>query len=155
MADPSTFPTPTNLPIDIRLGTTNDLSFILSSWTIATHHIYPNQYSFHFNENFNNYLRHLINQSVILIAHLPDQPQEILSYLVYTSFRNNLVIHFAYTKLHARRQKIVSRLIQFSNPQDFPIVFTHAPKSESMMISLCEKHVFYPNILSSIQSEAI
>jgi hypothetical protein len=136
-----------SIDIDIRLGTLDDIQFITSSWLSSTRHIYPNQYNIDFELGFRQHISDLIANSVVLIANLKDEPDEIISYIIYTSFKTNMIIHFAYTKLAARRCNIVSNLIAFANPAQYPIVFTHAPRNENLMIELCNKHIFNPNIM--------
>ena len=136
-----------NLDTSIRIGTKQDLSFILDSWSKISKHIYPNQYISSFQEDYNVYLKHLISNSMIIISHLYNEPDVIVSYLVYFVSLDRLFIHFAYTKLSARNEGQVSKLIQFANPSSLPIVFTHPPKNENLMKSLCKKYVFNPTVL--------
>jgi hypothetical protein len=132
---------------DIRLATVDDLAFIKDSWLKAEKHTFPNSYALDFSEHFHSHMASIIDQSVILVAHLWDDANEILSYLIYSSFRNSQVIHFAYTKSDARRQGILNKLIKFSNVTNAPIVFTHAAKNENIMKALCKHYIYDPNIL--------
>ena len=142
-----TIPMNEKLAIQIRLGTKDDLPFILDSWIKMTKHTYPNQYALDFHQHFQERLQPLVQSSLTLVAHLEGEPNEVVSYLVYGSFRKRLVIHYAYTKLDARNQGIVRQLIQFANPENMPIVFTHAAKNENMMNALAKKHIFDPSVL--------
>ena len=135
------------LETTIRLGMTDDLPFVLSSWTTCMRHIYPNQYVFHFQEDFHHHISNILSKSILLISCLSSDPNEIISYLIYSSFKENMVIHFGYTKLDARGAGILHSLIEYANPNHLPIIFTHPPKSEKLMIELCQKHIFHPGEL--------
>ena len=137
-----------NLPIQIRLSTNDDNNFIIDSWTNTMKHMYPNQYALDFHTHYQNYVKSLIINSLSVVAHLENEPNEIISYLVYTFFRSSQVVHFAYTKLDARNQKILNRLIDFSNPEKHPVVFTHPAKNENIMHYLCSKYIYDPSIMS-------
>ena len=132
---------------EIRLGRLDDLPFVKDSWLKAEKHTFPNQYALDFSKHFQEHMQSIIDQSVILVANLPDDANEILSYIIYSSFRLNEVVHFAYTKTDARRQGLLNHLLEFSNPSHLPIVFTHAAKNENVMKSLCKRYIFDPSML--------
>lgn len=88
-----------------------------------------------------------MNTSLTLIAHLQDEPDEIISYLVYSSFRGNQVIHFAYTKVDARNQGILKQLLIFSNPEHMPVILTSPTKNENIMAALTKHYIFDPTVL--------
>ena len=135
----------------IRIGTKDDLSFILDSWIKTAKYIYPNQYVLDFNKKYNEYLNVLIEKSTIIVSCIDNDPKDIVSYLVYSSFVGRfLVIHFAYTKVAARKEGIISSLINFANPNNDPVVFTHAAKNENIMKVLCLKYIFDPSVLGEI-----
>jgi hypothetical protein len=135
------------VPFEIRLATTDDIHFITNSWLLSTKHQYPNQYALDFAKHYTEYLSKLTSRSISLVAHLQEEPSEILSYLVYTSFRKNMVVHFAYSKVDARNQGIVRNLLQFANPEKLPIVFTHPAKNENLMQHFARKWIFDPSVI--------
>ena len=133
--------------VKIRLGKLDDLPFVRNSWTLGMETQYPNMHALDFRKRFHEFLTGLIEKSTVLIAHLDDDEDEILSYLVYTSFRDMLVIHYAYTKEDARKQGIVSDLMKFANVNDYPVVFTHASRNPNRMKKFCMKYIFDPGVL--------
>lgn len=135
---------------DIRLGTTNDLPFIISSWTRSIRYIYPNQFIDNFADTYQPYLHHLISNSMVVVAHEASDINEIISYLVYTSFLGKQVVHFAFTKDGARQQGKLNQLLAFSNPEKQLVLFTHPAKNELMMRHLVKKYVFDPQLLKLI-----
>ena len=140
----------TKLNTEIRLSTIKDLPFIISSWTQTIKHIYPNQYALDFSETYHTYLSNLINKSTTIVSHLAEDNNEIISYLVYTSFQGRQVVHFAYTKVGARQLGELSELLRYSNPMQLPIIFTHPAKNETIMKHFCSKTIFDPTILPLI-----
>jgi hypothetical protein len=136
------------LDCQIRLGMIDDMPFILDSWTQQMRHIYPNQYNKDFSISYRNYLRNLISNSTVLVSYLEGEKDQIISYLIYTSFQKQMVIHYAYTKVDARGSGHVHDLIVFGNPLNYPIVFTHPAKNENIMNALCKKHIYDPTLTS-------
>jgi hypothetical protein len=133
----------------IRLATTDDLHFIQDSWLKAASHTYPNQHALDFATHQKQRMQTLIDASVIIVAHLPEDSNELLSYLVYSSFRGNLVIHYSYTKTDARNKGILRSLIGFAaGPNTVPIVFTQAAKNENIMKHYANKFIFDPSVLN-------
>lgn len=135
------------IPISIRVASQSDLAFIKDSWRKCMKYIYPNQYAIDFDQKFNQQMSNLIENSITLVAYLESNPEEVISYLIHTSFRGNQVIHFAYTKLDARRQGMMKQLLQLSNPGQVPIIFTHPAKNEKIMQSLLSHYLFDPSIV--------
>lgn len=139
-------------PYEIRLSTIDDIHFIINSWTLSMKHIYPHQYELDFNIHYNNYLTKLISNSACLIAHPIGDSNEILSYLVYSSFKQNLVAHFAYTKVDARNQGLLRSLLRFANPYGtFATIFTHPTKNEHIMDHFSKKWIFDPSIINLME----
>lgn len=135
------------LDTTIRIGTTDDIPFVLDAWVKSLRHIYPNQYALDFYPKAIDKCRILLDKSVSLVSHLSDDPNELISFIVYSSFRGSEVVHFAYTKLDARRQGKVKELLQFSNPQFTTTIFTHPAKNESVMKHFSSKYIYDPSIL--------
>lgn len=139
------------LPITIRIGMISDNEFILDSWIKIARHTYPYKYEFDFSKTFVPHVWKILDNSSILVAHLESDSDEIISYLIYTRFKNNLVVHFSYTKVDARNQNIMTRLIDFANLEHHsPVIFTHPPKNENIMIKLCKKYIYDPSIMEML-----
>jgi hypothetical protein len=60
-----------------------------------------------------------------------------------------LIIHYAYTKVDARRQGIVKELMEFPkiDGREHTVIFTHPAKNENMMMTLMKKYIYDPSIL--------
>lgn len=138
------------MPDNIRIATTDDLPFIYDSWLKTVCHTYPNQFALDFRKYEQNNIKDLLNKSMAIILHLPDEPNIILAYLVYSTFLHNQVVLFAYTKSDIRRVGLLTRLLSFSNPDNLPIVFTVPTKNEKTMEILSKKYIFDPTILELI-----
>lgn len=140
-----------DLDIDIRIGTTDDMPFVADSWCKAMRHQYPNQYAFDFSSNYHDHIYQLLDRSILITAHLQGDTKEILGYLVYKAWgspERKQIIHFAYTKADARQQGIMNKLIEWSNPEHYPIIFTHSAKNETIMRHLAKKYIYDPSILN-------
>lgn len=136
--------------LSIRLASTNDLHFIKDSWTKTIKHIYPNQYVLDFSNKFNAKLDAAIPQSVILVAALDTDQNNIVSYLVYTIFHEAIIILFAYTLLDERRQGFINHLLSVANPNNNRVVLTSPTKNENILKHLHEKYIFDPSILQLV-----
>ena len=134
----------------IRIGTTDDIPFIVDSWARTIANIYPNRYIIDFQPKFRSYLKTLIDKSTIIVAVDTLDDNEIISYLVYTSFDRKLVIHFAYTKDDARNTGKLNSLISFANITNAPIIFTHPAKNENRMIHFVSKYIYNPYIIGML-----
>lgn len=134
----------------IRLATQDDLTFIISSWTKAMYDLYPHKYALDFTSHYHRYLNNLLNKSLVAVSCWDESPQDIVGYLVYTSFRNELIVHYAYTKLDDRKKGILKDLLAFANPMGAPIIFTHPAKNEKVMQYFVSKYIYDPALLSLI-----
>lgn len=134
--------------LSIRLSTNDDLSFIHNSWLRTAKQTYPNQYALDFSKYYSLYMQALLKNSITAVIHLSDDPNELIGYLVYGSFRHMQIIHMAYVKGDARKQGALKQLLQFSNPQQSPIVFTTAAHDPKLMEKLSARYIYDPNIIS-------
>jgi hypothetical protein len=135
----------------IRLGTINDLPFIKDSWRKAIKYIYPHQYELDFDKNYQLHMQKLIDNSIILVNHVKDDSNDILSYLIYTSFRGKMVIHFAYSVVDARNNGLVKELMTFASPEKIPVIFTHPAKNEQIMHKLSQSYIYDPTIIECLE----
>lgn len=131
----------------IRFAYTTDIPFIINSWANTIHDIYPNYYVFDFQSKYRTYLKSLIEKSTTIVAVDTLDDNEIISFLVYTSFNNKLVIHFAYTKVDARNTGKLTSLISFANIINTSIIFTHPAKNENRMKHFTSKYIYDPSLL--------
>ena len=102
------------LPIIIRYKTPNDDALIHSAWVTNMHSALPNSYIPW--ETFCQYQDQLIEDifqvSNTLVACLIDDPTTVISFLTYSNLKDNLIIHFGYTKNKFRNNKIMSDLLE-------------------------------------------
>lgn len=131
----------------IRLGILKDTAFIKDAWQKSMHHIYPHQYETGFSQRYQAHMQTLIENSITLVAHLPDDEDEILSFLIYTFFNERLVCHFAYTKVGARKEGLLTALIKMAAPNAQSLIFTHPPKNENIMEHFIIKFIYDPSVL--------
>jgi hypothetical protein len=142
------------LDTTLRLHKEEDLPFVFDSWYRSQREIYPNKYATDFKATYHKHIANILSNSIIAISCLDDCPDEIISYIVYQSFRNNFILHYAYTKTDARRQHKVSNLIEWSNVMKAPLIFSHAAKSERIMAQLTRRYIFDPSILELLHYES-
>lgn len=139
------------IPFRVRMGEVSDLPFIYDSWMQSLKFIYPHKYDKCFSKNYAKIINILLDKSCSLVAHLEGERDEILSYLIYTSFEENMVIHFGYTKADCRREGKLRELLHFANPLLLPVVFTHPAKNENVMEYLCRKFIYDPSIIGLLE----
>ena len=95
-------------------------------------------------------MNNIIEKSFIQVAHLKDDMNEIISYIIYQGWQQKQIVHFAYTKSDARHKDIMNKLIKETNPNRFPIIFTCPAKNEHIMKHFANKYTYDPTILSII-----
>jgi hypothetical protein len=134
----------------IRLGTLNDVPFIKDAWLKTMRHIYPHQFEVDFAQNYQSHMQTLIDNSITLVAHLKEDEDDILSFLVYTFFRGHLICHFAYTKADIRNQGLLNELLKWAGPVNQSLIMTHPTKNENLMAHFMEKYLFDPTIIGKL-----
>lgn len=140
--------------LTIRLGEVGDLAFIQDAWAKSLSKTYPNQYQFDFLSRCHQQIKYLIDKSVIVCQVLDDSPEDIVSFLVYTSFRQQMVVLYAYTRQEERRQGFLNELLAFANPEQHPLIFISPCKNENVMRYFASKYVFDPTILRVMELPA-
>lgn len=124
------------------MGLESDLRFVVSSWVSTLRGIYPNQYALdYFPRAIGDVTAH-IQRANTLIAYLENEPDEIVSYLVFLRRRDICIAHFAYTKDGARRQGHVSSLLALANPEGLPWVFTRPARNENAMRHFVSRAIY-------------
>lgn len=135
---------------NIRLGTINDTPLIKDAWLKSMKYIYPNQFEVDFAQNYQPHMQALIENSITLVAHIKEDKDDIVSFLVYTFFKEHLVCHFAYTKVDARKQGILTELLKWAAPVHQSLIMTHPTKNENLMAHLMTKYLFDPTIIGKL-----
>jgi hypothetical protein len=134
------------VPTAIRVGTDDDLRFIVASWASTSRAIYPNGHAFDFWSRTTGDIRAHLERSSVLVAYLEGEPDEIVSYLVTVRHHTILVAHFAYTKEAARRQGHVRSLLALANPDGLGLTFTHPARNPNAMAAFCKRAIFDPEM---------
>jgi len=134
----------------IRLATIDDHRFILDSWVKSMAQIYPNNYDKEFKGKYRLHCQQLLDKSLAMIQALTTDSEEIISYVVFQSFHHKLVINYAYTKADARRQGKVRELLQYLNPENHLVIFTHPCRNENIMEAFVSRFHYDPSILELI-----
>lgn len=140
----------TTSDLSVRLAQSSDLHFIKDSWTKTMKYSYPNQYVLDFAPKFQAKLDQVIPHCVILVATLDSDPSNIISYLVYTIFKDSLIILFAYTLVDERKQGFCNHLLNIANPYNNKIILTSPTKNPNILQHLAQTHIFDPDILSLV-----
>lgn len=126
-----TYGIPADQPFTIRDGKPEDYGFILASWSNEAHHIKYD--SFISNSIFFPRQKALINkilsQSLIKVAHVDDNIDEIAGYLIMEpKFNmNTLYLHWAHTKPLYRRLGIAKGLLTDYLQGASPIMVATSP----------------------------
>lgn len=134
------------VPVGERVGLEEDVRFVLSSWCASLRGVYPNRHVHDFWIRVPIDVRAHIDRATTLIAYLEDQPDEIVSYLVFLRRRGIVIVHYAYTKDLARRQGHVHNLLALANPERLPICFTQPARNENVMAHFCRTAIFDPSL---------
>ena len=138
---------------EIRMAELSDYPLILNSWVSQLRNIFPNNHALDYRSKQSDKIKSILSKSITLIANVEGIPDQICSFLTYSSFMHkNLVIHYAYTKYDGRQQGHVSKLIHFACPERLPIIFTHPASNANTMKYLCSKYIFDPSILEIINA---
>jgi len=130
----------------------NDFSFILSTWSTELHKVTPVNFipNIVFFPEQKKIIQNLVNPETTLIAHLDEEPDNIVAYLVFEPFDDsNIIIHWGHTKSIYRRQGVMRAIINSFDIKDKNLICSH-------YFSLFKKlkdsyHLIYnPNILQGI-----
>lgn len=133
--------------ISIRVGVKQDLHFIYDSFAKSMAKTEYNKYIVDFLPKIIKKIPILCERSMILVSSLEKDRNEIISYIVYTSFDNKLVIHYCYTKADARQQGICRELIDTANINNDFIIFTHPAVNPNAMKHFSKKYIYDPSLL--------
>ena len=138
---PAPIPFP-ELPLQYRLSKEIDLPFIMSSWLKSarnnhTNEFIPNEVYY---AEYKQIVANTLKNSQVFIAHLDDEPDTIIAYMVYQYINHGkeVAIHWAYTKgdgdLYRRKgiQSAILKLITGAFIETPPIIFTAFPRKEEM-----------------------
>ena len=132
--------------LTVRIATVDDRPFILRTWIMTQHMVYPNQYAHGWQDRTEQAIKDRLYRASTLVSHLDGDPGAVVSYIVYQIFLHTLVVQYAYTDETARRQGHISRMVKLANVQDGAVVFTHAPRNENAMRNISKRYLFEPSM---------
>lgn len=116
------------LPITIRQVNQNDLGYILSTWSTEYHKITPVNFipnSIYFPSQ-KKIITRILNRSQTLVAHLDEEPDNIVAYLVFEPFdESNIIIHWACTKSIFRRQGVMHEILALLQVENKNLMCSH------------------------------
>lgn len=105
------------IPITIRAAVETDKAFIFDSTLKGIRlPVYAAMVPSVFTRRFKPILEKLLSNSAILVACLPDDPNVIAAYIIYSSFMNIPVIHYVHTRKMFQKQGIAKELCLAVNP---------------------------------------
>jgi hypothetical protein len=136
--------------LSIRLGEQTDLPFVVDSWAKSLKHTYPNSYILDAYPKFRAQAEALLPKAVLALQVLDDSPDDIVSWLAYTSFQQQLVVLYAYTRKDDRRQGFLNQLLAFANPEGHRVIFTFPCINENIMDHFGSKYIYDPYLLGLI-----
>lgn len=130
-------------PVDVRAVHTTDFGFIMHSWLRSyktMSEIVKRVRDESFYKNHQIILKDIFQSPTneILVAHLKDEPDIIIGYLV---FGKEQLIHYVYVKSEFRNLGIAKRLLNSANLDVEAATFTHWTE---MVHRYLEKH---PNLI--------
>jgi len=116
-----------DLPITIRPAVDTDYGYILATWTRSHHKVHP--FNFISNDLYFPYQTKLINKilakATTMVVCLDDEPNQIVGYVVYENYANDIVIHHAAVKGIFRRLGIMRFLLKEIGAVDKSLIVTH------------------------------
>lgn len=105
----------------------NDNKFIYNSFLRSNHDQYPNKFipdSIYFPPQ-SKIIENLIASSTVLVACFPEEPDEIIGYMIYDHHPEHLVIHYIYVKLTFRNTSVATSIVNQIIDNKKLIIATH------------------------------
>lgn len=118
------------LPIGLRPALTGDIPFILNSWMLS--HLdwlrsgggTPSLSNAHYFEWQKPRVERLIATSVTLVAHNPEDEDQIYGYAVYRT-KVPMLMHYVFVKYPFRKLGVARRLFHHANPKAIMSLCSH------------------------------
>jgi len=151
----SAFGIPEDQPFTIRPGKMEDYPFILSSWSNEAHRIkfdnfIPNKV---FYPRQKNLINKVLAQSLIFVAHLDDNEDEIAGYIVLQPAKSNILyIHWAHVKPLYRRIGIFKGLLSSFIQDSSPTLVATSPFSLLQEFKKKTFFVYDPGVIDPLRS---
>lgn len=135
----------------VRLAEPNDEPFVYDSWLRSAHRTYPNMHAVDFCQDERARVQRIIEGSVVAVAHLTADANELLGHVVYGKWRKTLVVHYAFVTPLARRHGVLKSLLDFANFERWPVVLTAPAVSEETMAALMKRYIYDQRVLPLMQ----
>jgi hypothetical protein len=135
----------------VRLAVPDDMAFVLDSWLRTSHRTYPNMHATEFFQNERARVQRLVESSLLAVAHLEGDLNELLGHLVYGQWRKTLLVHYAFVKPDARRHGVFTSLVAFANFAKAPVVLTAPAQDEKVMSGLMAHYLYDQRVLPLMQ----
>lgn len=134
-----------------RLSVAGDMGFVYDSWIRASSRTYPNMHATDFCTDERARVQRIVNASIVAVACLEADENELLGYAVYGVWRKVLALHYAYVKPEARRHGVLNSMLDFANYQRFPVVLTAPAVDPAVMSGLMKHHIYDQRVLPLMQ----
>ena len=135
----------------VRLAETTDMPFIYDSWIKTAHRTYPNNYAEDFCADEAARVQRIVQGSVLAVACLQNDQNELLGHVVYGKWRKTCVVHYAFVKPDARRRGVLGSMLGFANFERHPVVFTAPAQDEKVMAGLMKRYLYDQRVLPLMQ----
>jgi hypothetical protein len=135
----------------VRLAAPEDSGFIYNSWITSAQRTYPNMYAQDFCNAERARVQRIMNESVSCVAHLEEELNELLGFVVYGRWRSMFVLHRAHVKPEARRHGVLTSMLEFANWQKLPVVLTSPAQDERVMQALTRRFLYDQAVLPLMQ----
>jgi hypothetical protein len=135
----------------VRIAVPGDLEFVWDSWMKSAARTYPNNYAQEFAADMRARVQRILDASVIAVAHLVDDENELLGHIVYGKWRKTIAVHYAFVKPDARRHGVFISMLDFANWEKWPVVLTSPAQDEKVMQGLSRRHLYDQRVLPLMQ----
>ena len=122
------------------------MGFVRDSWLKSAHKTYPNMHAADFFADERARMQHLLDRSVVAVADIGGEADNLLGHIVYGQWRKTLAVHFAFVKPDARRRGVLPSMLSFANFERLPVVLTAPAADEKVMAGLVKRCIFDPKV---------
>lgn len=135
-------------PWCIRPASALDIPFIYSSWLKSFKHdsaLGKSMRSSVYFEQYRSVIDLLLEDSQTFVAHLPDEPNVIIGYIVFESYEMNptAAIHYAFVKESFRRMGILTSLLNCIDSSK-SLQYTHKTNTFIKILGLRNSLIYNP-----------
>ena len=135
----------------VRLAEASDDAFVYDSWIKGSHRTYPNMYAVDFCKDERARVQRIITGSIVAVACLAADRNDLLGHIVYGTWRRTCVVHYAFVKPDARRHGVLKSMVDFVNFERFPVVLTAPASDPDVMVGLVKRYMYDQRVLPLMQ----